>query len=72
MPVNPLTRVGTHRLTVVPSPSAPMPFQPQHIALVSTKTAHETYIPRSTADIAAGNDPLITGVHLLVVDPSPS
>ena len=45
--INPETSTGVVRSLVVPSPSSPYSFRPQHFTLPSVSTAHEWSPPRA-------------------------
>jgi hypothetical protein len=72
-----VTATGTERLLVVPSPSSPLPFDPQQRAVESARTAQVWELPAEmwvTPDnvVPAPVFTTVTGTDLLVVVPSPS
>jgi hypothetical protein len=56
---------------LVPSPSLPWSFLPQHFIVPSVSKAHEWEVPRATL-VAVVMPDTATGVELSVVVPSPS
>ena len=69
--VIPDTSTGEVRSVVVPSPSWPYTFLPQHITLPSVSRAHEWKAPRAML-VAVVMPATSTGIVLCVVVPSPS
>src|SRR4051794_14941946 len=69
---SPLTSTGVELLVVVPSPSAPRPFQPQHLTAPAPVSAHASSSPALIATTPASSPLTSTGVELSVVVPLPS
>src|SRR3990172_8171069 len=68
----PVTATGTKRLVVVPSPSWPPKFFPQHLTAPAVVSAHVWYCPAPIATTPLSKPVTATGARLLVVVPLPS
>jgi hypothetical protein len=66
------TKSGVERMAVVPSPSCPYEFKPQHFTLPSDIEAHENWLPHTTVATPLDKPKTATGVCLFVVVPSPT
>jgi len=69
--VMPDTLTGVVRVVVVPSPSRPEPFEPQHIRLPSVSRAQEWILPTAML-VAVVMPETSTGAVRAMVVPSPS
>src|ERR1019366_4625003 len=69
---NPTTSTGVAESVVVPSPSSPWTWYPQHLTAPAEVTAHELYHPAETEATPEPNPTTSTGVAESVVVPSPS
>jgi hypothetical protein len=69
--VIPDTSTGVVRVVVVPSPSWPLLFLPQHLIAPPVSRAHEWYFPRARL-VAVVIPDTSTGVVRSVVVPSPT
>ena len=69
--ISPETSTGVVLSVVVPSPSRPMPFKPQHFTVPPVSRAHECPEPRAML-VAVVIPETETGVVRWVVVPSPS
>jgi hypothetical protein len=68
----PTTAVGVVRELVVPSPSCPESFLPQHVTPPVVVNAQEWASPATTAVTPLPNPATSTGLDRVVVVPSPS
>lgn len=67
----PHTVTGVSLVVVVPSPSWPQAFWPQHFVTPERVVAHEWKLPAVTEVTPVSNPVAVTGVRLQVVVPSP-
>src|SRR5207253_561509 len=70
--VRPMTRTGTSRTSVVPSPSWPCPLSPQHATPPSPMSAQLWFLPAATAVTPLVRPVTSTGVALPTCVPSPN
>jgi hypothetical protein len=70
--VRPETSTGVGRSVVVPSPSCPKRFQPQHLTPPASVSAHVCASPAAIAITPLERPETSTGVWRSVVVPSPS
>ena len=70
--VNPLTATGVSRFAVVPSPSWPRLFNPQHCTTPLLVSAQVWLPPAATATTPLASPLTVTGVNRGVVVPSPN
>ena len=71
-PERPLTVTGTLLLKLEPFPSWPKPFPPQHLAVVSAKTAQVVLLPAAATATAVDTPTTATGTLLAVNEALPS